>query len=376
MMIIAATMRAMLILVAKVCLTIHVTLFPHNNNPATNNQSKSCAFHVSRRNYLPFNDLSNIVMFEDPRQFGAFNDPRPVGGAFCSNVDHGSGDDARTDDAKAGDYSGNKSRDTLPEHSQSATSSFNIGSAQNNSLGRLSILPAEAASRKREVATRLERVQFGPNVTTDEKALKFVDSVLTMRNEFSQLEGSQVELINADDLFYMTMRTLSLQLAFHVDRKPTTVDLGYHYTMKENLATIWSVGLMNIQERAAHGLSAERNNGDKYGQGIYTATNPCAWHGRYGDVGLIVARLRGADADFDPKCANHTHDSVTVHRNDCRECVVLATSEQCIPIVQFDANQISRNSHIHPGNMLVNRYHIALQSVVDEVFNCKDIPKP
>jgi hypothetical protein len=97
--------------------------------------------------------------------------------------------------------------------------------------------------------SRLERVQFGPNVTTDiaHKALKFVGSVLTMRNEFSQLEGRQIEPIDADDMLCMTMQTLSLQLAFHIDRKSTTVDLGYHYTMKGNLASICSGGLKNMQ---------------------------------------------------------------------------------------------------------------------------------
>jgi hypothetical protein len=265
----------------------------------------------------------------------------------------------------------------LPEHSNAATTSSNIGSAPNNASERRPVVPAEAASPRRKVATRHERVQFEPKATTyiAENALKFVGSVLTMVNDLSQMEGSQVEPIDADDLFCMTMRTLSLQLAFHVDGKPTTVDLGYHYTTKGNLGTIRSSGLMNMQERVAHGLPAVQNNGNKYGQGIYTATNPCAWHGRYGEIGLIVARLRGTNTDFDPKCANRTHDSVTIHRGHCRECVVLATSEQCMPILQFDANQISRNSHIHPGNMLVNRYHIALQSVIDNMFNRKEIPK-
>jgi hypothetical protein len=232
---------------------------------------------------------------------------------------------------------------SFPENSNAATNSFSIVSAPNNASDRRPVVPAEAASSRRKVATRHERVQFEPKATTyiAENALKVVGSVLTMVNDLSQMEGSQVEPIDADDLFCMTMRTLSLQLAFHVDGKPTTVDLGYHYTTKGNLGTIRSSGLMNMQERVAHGLPAVQNT----------------------------------NTDFDPKCANRTHDSVTIHRGHCRECVVLATSEQCMPILQFDANQISRNSHIHPGNMLVNRYHIALQSVIDNMFNRKEIPK-
>jgi hypothetical protein len=202
------------------------------------------------------------------------------------------------------------------------------------------------------------------------KAWTFVEKVLEMVDEMSKVEGSMVQAVASDSMFYVAQRMLSAQQVFAMAGKPTAVDLGYHYTQKENMVTIRSDGLMSSQERATKGVSAVNYHGALYGQGVYTATNPCAWHGYYGDVGLIVARLRGANVDFDPASQNAgNHDSVTVERDNVRECIVLATSQQCIPILQFDSSQISRNSHVHPGNMLVNRYHVALQALIDEIFN-------
>jgi hypothetical protein len=215
--------------------------------------------------------------------------------------------------------------------------------------------------------------EYGPQVV--EKAWKFVKSVLEMVDEMNKVEGNMVQAVASDSMFYVAMRTLSAQQAFHTAGKPTAVDLGYHYTQKENMATIRSDGLMSGTERATKGVSAVRNNGASYGHGVYTATNPCAWHGYYGDVGLIVARLQGDNVDFDragPNTGNR--DSVTVERDNVRECVVLASSQQCIPILQFDSSQVSRNSHVHPGNMMVNRYHVALQALIDEMFN--DMSRP
>jgi hypothetical protein len=202
------------------------------------------------------------------------------------------------------------------------------------------------------------------------KAWKFVEKVLEMVGEMRKVEGSMVQAVASDSMFYVAQRMLSAQQVFAMAGKPTAVDLGYHYTQKENMVTIRSDGLMSSQERATKGVSAVNYHGALYGQGVYTATNPCAWHGYYGDVGLIVARLRGANVDFDPASQNAgNHDSVTVERDNVRECIVLATSQQCIPILQFDSSQISRNSHVHPGNMMVNRYHVALQALIDEIFN-------
>jgi hypothetical protein len=203
----------------------------------------------------------------------------------------------------------------------------------------------------------------------EDRAWKFVKSVLERVDEMNKVEGNMVQAVASDSMFYVAKRLLSAQQAFHTAGKPAAVDLGYHYTQKENMATIRSDGLMSSKERTAKGLSAVRNNGAKYGNGIYTATNPCAWHGYYGDVGLIVARLQGANVDFDLSTRGSIHDSVTVGRESVGECVVLASSKQCIPILQFDSSQISRNSHVHPGNMMVNRYHVALQALIDEMFN-------
>jgi hypothetical protein len=214
-----------------------------------------------------------------------------------------------------------------------------------------------------------------PAGSVADKAWKFVERVLAMVDEMSKVEGSLVQAVASDSMFYVAMRMLCAQQAFRTAGKPTVVDLGYHYTQEENMASIRSDGLMSSKEQATKRVSAVRYNGASYGQGVYTATNPCAWHGYFGDVGLIVARLQGVNVDFNPASVNTgNQDSVTVDRDNVRECVVLVSSQQCIPILQFDSSQISRNSHVRPGNMLVNRYHVALQALIDEMFN--DIYRP
>lgn len=180
-------------------------------------------------------------------------------------------------------------------------------------------------------------------------------------------------------------RLLLAQEEFRRAGKPAKVDLGYHYTSKQNLSSIQKHGLLTLAERRTQNIKACIDHGSQYGDGIYTSSNPYGHHGRYGDVGLLVARLlgstgegnvsgcRGARADGLP-----TVDSTIASRSTNQEIVVMFTSKQCIPIFQFDASQLAPNLFVHPGNKILYDYHAELQTLVDRVINTprKDLPLP
>jgi Deltex C-terminal domain len=159
-----------------------------------------------------------------------------------------------------------------------------------------------------------------------------------------------------------TERLIRQQDEFRAAGKPTRVDLGFHYTCEENIDSIRSHGLLNSEERTSRGIVAAKDNGAIHGVGIYTATDFRAYHGQFGSVGIVVARLLGASLYTG-------HDSVTVYRHERDEVAVVRSSTQCIPILQFDATRIIRHFPLNPGNLALDMYYAALLEVVDKFFN-------
>jgi hypothetical protein len=173
----------------------------------------------------------------------------------------------------------------------------------------------------------------------------------------------------ADALFQDALRMLSMQQEFRATGKPTVVDLGYHYTKSACLTSIYTNGLLNEGDRAKLSLNVQ-TNGATFGHGIYTATNPCSHH-PYGDAGLVVLRLAGDNKKYDEldKDWSKLYDSTTVRANTPYEMMVLKTSQQCFPVLQFDAKSVSPSNHACPGNMLLMSFHVAIQALVDKIFN-------
>jgi hypothetical protein len=176
----------------------------------------------------------------------------------------------------------------------------------------------------------------------------------------------------ADAIFFDALRMLTTQQEFRAAGKPTVVDLGYHYTKSKRLTSIYTNDLLNQLDRDKLSLSVH-NNGAKYGHGIYTATSPCSFH-HFGDAGLLVLRLAGDNIEYDKMNTDwgKHHDSMTAKPNTPYEMMVLKTSQQCFPVLQFDAKKISPSNHACPGNMLVMSYHVAIKALVDDIFNSKD----
>jgi hypothetical protein len=143
---------------------------------------------------------------------------------------------------------------------------------------------------------------------------------------------------------------------------PTHVDIGYIYTDKPSLDLFLEDGLVT---------QATVATGARLGTGIYTANNAFAGHpnnyfpAETESVGLLVARLRGSQASRnggDP-------DTVIGRRNRPDEVVVLRSTRQCLPLVQFMSPLIELCDGRSLGNDMVYQYHCQLQGIIDECFN-------
>jgi hypothetical protein len=149
--------------------------------------------------------------------------------------------------------------------------------------------------------------------------------------------------------------------------KPTDIVLSYHYTYEATMASIRANGLMNHEERAAHGLKPIKEHGHSLGTGIYTAATPYyAASGNYGHVGLVVACLPGANAGSGASEIGSADSLSFVYR--CGETVIVSCAKQCIPILQFQAKQIDAQNREHEGNVVLARYHSKLQQILEDTF--------
>jgi len=117
---------------------------------------------------------------------------------------------------------------------------------------------------------------------------------------------------------------------------PTRVDIAYHYTRTENLGTIRVNGLLSKAERSASNINS-KFNGSTYGDGIYCARHPAAYK-QYGDIGIMVAQLKGKIADFPAKFDGTIHSIVVKRGDENLEFTVLEKSCQCLPLFTFRWN--------------------------------------
>jgi hypothetical protein len=143
---------------------------------------------------------------------------------------------------------------------------------------------------------------------------------------------------------------------------PTHVDIGYIYTDKPSLDHLLEEGLVT---------QATVSTGARLGSGIYTANNAFAGHpnnyfsAETESVGILVARLRGS---YTSKNGSDP-DTVVGRRNRPDEVVVLRSTCQCLPLVQFMSPLIELCDGQSLGNDMVYQYHCQLQTTIDDFFN-------
>jgi hypothetical protein len=179
----------------------------------------------------------------------------------------------------------------------------------------------------------------------EDAAWTFVEQVLAMVVQMRKEDSNshvEVQTLSFGEMYSLALRMFTARKEFHELGKPTDVVLSYHYTDEANMASIRKHGLMTREERAAHNVQAATEHGADFGPGIYTASSPCAVLGSFGDVGLIVVCLLGANANH--RASNSgTADSITVVRDFKDKYVILSSAKQCIPILQFRAEHIDRD---------------------------------
>jgi Deltex C-terminal domain len=188
-------------------------------------------------------------------------------------------------------------------------------------------------------------------------------------------QDAAVQRFTTKELMVTAQGLLDQRLKFLEADKPIDLDLGYHYTRRENLDSIGLYGLMSKAERIANGIEVARENGESFGTGIYTAPNPYAFHKRYGDVCIIVARLPGHSV-LHSKHAPNKGDSVLFHSGNETEMMILSHGSQCMPLAFFDASIINSNDPKHQGNTIVDLYHSELRNILNRDINRIETPLP
>jgi hypothetical protein len=204
--------------------------------------------------------------------------------------------------------------------------------------------------------------------SVEDEARSFVERVLAMVLQIKHDDPKVCDTVQAlpfDDLHRLVLRMLTTRKEFCGLNKPTNIILSYHYTDEANMASIRQNGLMNHEERAARNVTSAQFHGHSQGTGIYTATRPHATHIGYGGVGLLVASLLGANADYGAATSNNA-DSITFCHGTS-EYLIVSRAKQCVPILQFQAKQVDCNLE-HEGNVVLARYHAKMQQILDDMF--------
>ena len=218
-------------------------------------------------------------------------------------------------------------------------------------------------------------LQFAMLDTNTGKAWNFASKVLAfqqdmLKSQDPDMNANNFKTVNQDDMVFLAERVLEKQEEFRQDGKPFHVDIGYHYTHSNHMHRVKTNGLLSNAERQERNIQVNFN-GATFGDGIYTCSNPYAYHEfAGGDVCLFVARLTGNTEVHSPGMeSNPTIDTFLGRAGDTDEVIVLRSSAQCISLVQFGSPMITLYHDASVGNEMVYKYHFYLQEIVDECFN-------
>merc|ERR1740124_429933 len=213
------------------------------------------------------------------------------------------------------------------------------------------------------------------------RAWEFVRTVIDRHQKLASSpkgRGDNISNVAVDDMVFQAERLLDFQAEFELLNAPTKVTLAYHYTRDYNMERIKTEGLMTRadQNRMLMGLT--------YGDGVYVSTNPFAFHGKYGNVGILVAVLMGNAQRIMDRSSFHNTARFNEKVNTIignKKCasgspetqlydeIVLQNSSQCLPLVRFSDILVSTTDDNSPNNDSVWAYHREMQRIVDDCFN-------
>lgn len=219
------------------------------------------------------------------------------------------------------------------------------------------------------------------------KAFKFVEQVLAVvKQRDNRCKTLQQDFfpVGRDDLFCCAVVMFKKQEELRTERIDSHVDIAYHYTRSRNLRRIRQDGLLTKADRDKMNITTSMN-GLAFGDGVYTGNNPFAFT-KYGDCGLMVARLKGATirADRPINTRSMMRIANTVIGNKlargrggsptldaaiaANDEVVLKSSSQCIALIQYNTSIVTDHG-VTDCYAIGAYYHKKLQEIVDHFFN-------
>ena len=198
-------------------------------------------------------------------------------------------------------------------------------------------------------------------------------AILLMESLVTLLETHQshgIVPLNGNNAVFWAERLIKCQTKFKKQRKPTRLDIGYHYTSNNFIEGISYEGLMTIHDRtkAKH---ANTQNRAYFGNGIYLANNPYAFQ-RYGPHGIMVAVLIGTMHDMGTNNATTAQPCDTIIGNKRSTDapfyneIIPRRSCQVLPLVRFERDKVLNDTNAADALWSV---HDHLQALLDQYFN-------
>ncbi|GKY93858.1 E3 ubiquitin-protein ligase dtx3l [Mayamaea pseudoterrestris] len=189
--------------------------------------------------------------------------------------------------------------------------------------------------------------------SAQDKAKTFVQAVSDHHESLKQANGTSAAAspqIMATNLSQFVERLLAKQEEFKAMNVCSQIDIGFHWTQIGHVHSIDTHGLLTLQERIAKGIQS-KFNGSGWGDGIYTSDDhrQCS-NQAYGPVCLLVARLKGVTS-ADPNLLSATYAQAPY--------VVLRCSDQCVPILRFDATP----------DAIIHQYQAGIHNLIDAHLN-------
>ena len=222
----------------------------------------------------------------------------------------------------------------------------------------------------------MKETMLGKSILLVEHIIQTISSYSTA---YDTLNAIDIKPVVKDDMVFLMERMLKTQAEYKSLGHKSHLDTGYHYTSKPNMAHIRTNGLMSQKERLSQKIRVG-GHGSAFGDGVYTANNPTCFQS-YGELGLLVARLQGASVRVAPFPqpfikGEDVNDATTIVGNktvrngqwpklDDYDEVVLKSSFQCVPMIQFNRlNTMKRSDH-----QLILHLQTVIQRMLNECLN-------
>lgn len=199
-----------------------------------------------------------------------------------------------------------------------------------------------------------------------EKANEFSRCVTAITDRLSAKHDRVKHLFSQfppNNLVGFVKALLDKQCDIRRDGRSGRVDIGCHNTASSNIESIKQEGLLTKDDRDKRTVNPFRENGRRFGNGIYSANSPVHFFRRYGSTQLVLLRLKGKEVRCRP-LGDEDFDSISVPTQ-----TMLRTSAQCAPIAQFEMESVTQIGTPCPLLRAVLEYSLCLESLADVLLN-------